>query len=273
MEQAGSKIVVYSQWVRMLELLVTRLKKKRIEHVLFHGGVDGTQRKGLLDRFREDDRCRAFLSTDVGGVGLNLQHASIVVNMDLPWNPAVLEQRIGRVHRLGQRKPVQVINFIAEGTIEEGMLSVLAFKKSLFAGVLDGGEREVFLGGSRLSRFMETVEKTTTAIGQSADSGREGVREAKSEPRIAVASTAPAAGSVSGWAAVVQTGAALLEQLVAASHTPGDGRTEGLRFVHRDPQTGEDYLRIPVPSPEVLDHVLQTIGALVDRFRPAMSSR
>ena len=61
--------------------------------------------------------------------------------MDLPWNPAVLEQRIGRVHRLGQTRSVQVVNFVAKGTIEEGMLRVLAFKKSLFAGVLDGGER------------------------------------------------------------------------------------------------------------------------------------
>src|SRR5712691_11254347 len=111
LERPGSKIVVFSQWVRMLELLVLRLKKKRIEHVLFHGGIDGTHRKGLIDRFREDDRCRAFLSTDAGGVGLNLQHASIVVNMDLPWNPAVLEQRIGRVHRLGQERPVRVVNF------------------------------------------------------------------------------------------------------------------------------------------------------------------
>ena len=96
--------------------------------------------------------------------GLNLQHASVVVNMDLPWNPAVLEQRIGRVHRLGQTQPVRVVNFVAQGTIEEGMLSVLKFKKSLFAGVLDGGEKEVFLGGSRLTKFMETVEKATTAI-------------------------------------------------------------------------------------------------------------
>ena len=60
--------------------------------------------------------------------------------MDLPWNPAVLEQRIGRVHRLGQTRRVQVVNFVAQGTIEEGMLSVLKFKKSLFAGVLDGGD-------------------------------------------------------------------------------------------------------------------------------------
>ncbi len=95
---------------------------------------------------------------------MNLQHANVVINMDLPWNPAVLEQRIGRVHRLGQTRPVQVINFIAEGTIEQGMLSTLAFKKSLFAGILDGGEKEVFLGESRLKRFMETVEKVTSDI-------------------------------------------------------------------------------------------------------------
>jgi SNF2 family DNA or RNA helicase len=271
LEQPGSKIVVFSQWVRMLELLVGRLKKKRIEHVLFHGGVDGTRRKGLIDRFREDDRCRAFLSTDAGGVGLNLQHASIVVNMDLPWNPAVLEQRIGRVHRLGQRNPVQVINFIAQGTIEEGMLSVLTFKKALFAGVLDGGEREVFLGGSRLSRFMETVEKTTTAIGASADGGDDRDRQAKLQVKTVAAPAPRAAGPASGWAAVVQTGVAFLEQLAAAFPTaPG---AEGLRFVHRDPQTGEDYFRIPVPGPEVLDRVLQTIGVLVDRFRPTTSSR
>ena len=68
-------------------------------------------------------KCRVFLSTDAGGVGLNLQHASVVLNMDLPWNPAVLEQRIGRVHRLGQRQPVRVVNFVAQGTIEEGMLA------------------------------------------------------------------------------------------------------------------------------------------------------
>src|SRR5207245_9019586 len=108
--------------------------------------------------------CRVFLSTAAGGVGLNLQHAGVVLNMDLPWNPAVLEQRIGRVHRLGQRQPVRVVNFVARGTIEEGMLGILRFKKSLFAGVLDGGEKDIMFGGTRLTKFMETVEQTTQAI-------------------------------------------------------------------------------------------------------------
>src|SRR5262249_21747262 len=142
----GAKARAFSQWLRMHELLVRRLKQRGWDFVLFHGGVPGQKRRELVDRFRDDDACRLFLATDAGGVGLNLQHASIVLNMDLPWNPAVLEQRIGRVHRLGQRQPVRGVNFIAQGTIEEGMLGGLRFKKSLFAGVLDGGEKEGFLG-------------------------------------------------------------------------------------------------------------------------------
>ncbi|HZK79974.1 MAG TPA: DEAD/DEAH box helicase, partial [Humisphaera sp.] len=102
-EQPETKVVIFSQWLKMHELLVRRMKQKKWPHVLFHGGVPGPQRPALVDRFREDDACRAFLATDAGGVGLNLQHASVVVNMDIPWNPAVLEQRIGRVHRLGQK--------------------------------------------------------------------------------------------------------------------------------------------------------------------------
>ena len=158
-ERPEAKAVIFSSWIATHELIIRRLKRKRWGHVLFHGGVPSAQRGALVDRFREDPGCRVFLSTDAGGVGLNLQHAaSIIINMDLPWNPAVLEQRIGRVHRLGQAHGVNVVNFVAEGTIEQRMLSLLAFKKSLFAGVLDGGDSEVFLGGTRLSKFMENVE-------------------------------------------------------------------------------------------------------------------
>jgi len=211
--------------------------------------------------FREDDSCRVFLTTDAGGVGLNLQRASVVVNMDVPWNPAVLEQRIGRVHRLGQKQPVRVVNFIAQGTIEEGMLSVLKFKKSLFAGVLDGGESSVFLGGSRLTRFMETVQKTTTAIAE----------PVIAEPESAVHDDGPGsfrATPADPWAALMQTGVTLLEQLAAASRVSSSepGR-DGLRFVQRDPGTGQDYLRIPMLSAEVLDRALTTLGELLGRVK------
>jgi superfamily II DNA or RNA helicase len=175
LDDPQAKVVVFSQWLRTHELIVRRLSERGWQHVLFHGGVPSDKRGALIDRFNNDPDCRVFLSTDAGGVGLNLQHAAaVIVNMDLPWNPAVLEQRIGRVHRLGQTRGVQVINFVARGTIEEGMLSVLAFKQSLFAGVLDGGESEVVLNGTRLSKFMETVEKATSAVENQAASEDDG---------------------------------------------------------------------------------------------------
>jgi SNF2 family DNA or RNA helicase len=278
LEQADAKVVIFSQWLRMHELLVRRLEKRQWEHVMFHGGVPGPQRKNLVDRFREDESCRAFLSTDAGGVGLNLQHASVVINMDVPWNPAVLEQRIGRVHRLGQRQPVRVVNFVSQGTIEEGMLSLLKFKKSLFAGALDGGEKEVFLGGSRLTRFMDTVEKATGSI--PAPAAEDPPEEADDErtngdaaPVEGAARPAPAAVASAAkedvWAGLLQTGLTVLEQLATASRAkPGENAgSPGVAFVRRDERTGESYLRFPVPSPEVLDRALGAIGALLERFR------
>ena len=183
LERDGTKIVVFSQWTRMHELLERRLKERDWGYVVFNGSASGPQRKERIDRFRDDPACRLFLSTDAGGVGLNLQHAHVVFNMDLPWNPAVLEQRIGRVHRLGQKRAVRVINYVAKGTIEEGMLSVLQFKKSLFSGVLDGGDKDVFLGGSRLQRFMESVEAATAAVPAVAPEDAESEREPSANGR------------------------------------------------------------------------------------------
>lgn len=265
---------MFSQWLRMHELLVRRMRGRDWDHILFHGGVPGQQRKGLVDRFREDDRCRAFLATDAGGVGLNLQHASVVVNMDLPWNPAVLEQRIGRVHRLGQKQPVRVVNYVAQGTIEEGMLSVLKFKKSLFAGVLDGGEKEVFLGGSRLTRFMETVEKASSAIPESAlePCTRDGEAELPA-PETDLETAAPARETPSApLAGLLQTGLKLLEELAVASRSGsangsgGQSKPAGLAasFIGRDERTGQSFLRLPMPKPEVLDQALQAVGALLE---------
>ena len=121
-----AKAVVFSQWTRTHDIVIRRLEVRGLGYVSFHGGVPSDKRPALVERFRDDPNCRVFLSTDAGSTGLNLQHASTLVNMDLPWNPAILEQRIGRIHRMGQVRPVRVINFVAKGTIEEGMLSVLA---------------------------------------------------------------------------------------------------------------------------------------------------
>jgi hypothetical protein len=278
-ERPEVKAVVFSQWVRMHELLVRRIEKRRWGHVFFHGGVESAKRKELVDRFRDDPRCRVFLSTDAGGVGLNLQHASIVVNVDLPWNPAVLEQRIGRVHRLGQTRPVQVVSFVAKGTIEEGMLGLLGFKRSLFGGVLDGGEREVFLGGDRLKRFMESVEKVTAAIPeplveeapQVPASGRSG----QGDDACAVARNGRT-GAADGdpLASLLRTGFQLVEKFLTAAQTQDGGRAPdgdrtGARPFEtvRDERTGERYLKIRMPAPDVIDRVAQSLKALLESLQ------
>ncbi len=163
-ESKKSKAVIFSQWLRTHELILEWAEARKMGHVYFHGGLDGARRKAAIARFMSDPECRLFLSTDAVGVGLNLQKANVVIHMDQPWNPAILEQRIGRSHRLGQKQPVQVFHLVSQGTIEEGMLKTLAFKKSLFAGVLDGGQKEIFLGGSRLTQFMESVERAAAAV-------------------------------------------------------------------------------------------------------------
>ncbi|MHB1422651.1 MAG: DEAD/DEAH box helicase [Gemmataceae bacterium] len=293
LERPSIKAVVFSQWLRMHELLVRRFEGRRWEHVLFHGSLTSNQRKDKLDRFRDDPNCRVFLSTDSGGVGLNMQHASLVLNMDLPWNPAVLEQRIGRVHRLGQRQPVRVVNFVAKGTIEEGMLAVLKFKKSLFAGVLDSGEKEVFLGGSRLNKFMETVESATAAIPEALIEDAEEAlrlppdelaspsrrrRPARSPLGIETeaedeAAALPAAAQPAGdpWTGLFQSGMMLLQQLASAGGrrdaVPRGNGPAPRSLVQRDEQTGETYLKLPVPPPEVLNQALQAFGALLQSLR------
>ena len=78
-----------------------------------------------------------LLCTESGGTGLNLQNASVVINCDLPWNPAKLEQRIARAWRKHQKRPVTVINLVTENSIEHGMLETLAMKQGLSDGVLD----------------------------------------------------------------------------------------------------------------------------------------
>jgi superfamily II DNA or RNA helicase len=285
LERPHSKVVLFSQWLRMHELLVRRLEEKKMGYVLFHGGVPSSKRKALIDRFRDDPECRVFLSTDAGGVGLNLQHASVVLNMDLPWNPAVLEQRIGRVHRLGQKQLVRVVNFVSSASIEEGMLEVLKFKKSLFQGVLDGGEKDISMGGTRLTKFMESVEavtKATPVIAPEDEAADTAPPEPEPQPQprrkgAAVPAAAPTpepeedhrpslpTPPASPWAGLLQVGAALLQQFAAGSQAPSGNGTASM--VRRDEQTGEPYIRLPVPPPEVLNQALGALQALLQSMQ------
>jgi superfamily II DNA or RNA helicase len=234
------KVVLFSAWLKMHELVARELTRRGWGHVLFHGGVPTPERGALVQRFREDPACRVFLATDAGGVGLNLQCAALVVNADLPWNPAVLEQRIARVHRMGQTRPVQVVNLIAEASIESGILGLLSFKRAVAAGVLDGGDGEVDLGGSRLKRFMEEVERATAPA---------------STPPVPAAEpeTQPAAELPSEVLAGAGRALAGLAGLFAAAE------------VRRD-AAGGGYLHLPLPADparlEALRRALDALAAL-----------
>ena len=153
------KVVVFSEFERMTHLAGEELRKLGIGFVSLHGGVPSRQRGALIEKFRNDPACKVFLSTDAGGVGLNLQAASVVVNFEPPWNPARLEQRIGRVHRLGQSRPVHVIHMLTEKSIEERVWETLALKKSLFAGVFDSPTDEVSFAKLGRKTMLQAVKE------------------------------------------------------------------------------------------------------------------
>ncbi|WP_269084087.1 DEAD/DEAH box helicase [Sorangium cellulosum] len=131
-----NKVIVFSEWVGMLALARERLDRLRVGHVMLHGDVPTERRPALLDRFREDPAVRVLLSTDAGGVGLNLQAASYVVHLDLPWNPARLDQRTARAHRMGQARGVSVTYLCAEEGIERGIEGILAEKRAVLSASL-----------------------------------------------------------------------------------------------------------------------------------------
>jgi len=182
--------------------------------------------------------------------------------MDLPWNPAVLEQRIGRIHRLGQHRPVRVVNFVAQGTIEHGMLSLLSFKQSLFSGVLDKGKDEVFLGGTRLKRFMDSVDKATNAIPESMpQQTKAGGNGDGTEQDVSVETKKKEASETlhqQTWNDLVSTGLSFLDKLgqtllgqKGQSIKPASKAFSGLK-IETDKATGQRHLKLPIPKKEVL---------------------
>lgn len=121
----------------MLDLIEEPLRKRGLDFVRLDGKVPQKKRAELVHRFQHDPECHLFLTTNAGSTGLNLQAANTVINVDLPWNPAILEQWIARAHRMGQLQPVQVFVLVTEGTIDENLLTTLAAKKDLALAALD----------------------------------------------------------------------------------------------------------------------------------------
>ena len=160
--EQNRKVVVFSQWRRMLSLsqwAVSDLLADRGLRCGFFTGAEGQKRRTQnIVEFHDDPACRLLFASDAGGVGLNLQHASnCVINLELPWNPAVLEQRIGRIYRLGQKQPIDVYNLVSEEGIESRIAGLVGSKQAFFKGLFDGESDSVQFNES--ASFLSKVEK------------------------------------------------------------------------------------------------------------------
>lgn len=124
------KILIFTGFRSTQELIAATLRSMRFRVVIFNGSMTLDQKEAAVREFR--DRAQVLVSTEAGGEGRNFQFAHIMVNYDLPWNPMIVEQRIGRLDRIGQDRPVQIYNLALEGTIEEQVLGVLERRIRLF---------------------------------------------------------------------------------------------------------------------------------------------
>ncbi|MEI7725531.1 MAG: DEAD/DEAH box helicase [Bacteroidota bacterium] len=295
------KVVVFSQWERMTRLVARELDERHIGYRYLNGNVPSRNRKELFDHFNSDPSCRVFLSTDAGSTGLNLQSASMIINLDIPWNPAVLEQRIGRVHRYGQQKKVSVINFVSTGTIEHRMIGVLNFKSSLFDGILNDGEDSIFLGEDKFREFMKTVEGITTmpsadaapliqiptdieaeteeldlftSVQENPDYNEKQEESADipgdddvptSEPEESV-SRKSVSTDAPDPAALIAGGLGFLSGLAKTFSSPEATQKLVSSLVDKDPASGKTYLKIPVENEQVVTDALNLFGQLFKAF-------
>jgi SNF2 family DNA or RNA helicase len=270
--EEGRKVVVFSEFERMTHLAAEELKKLGIGFVSLHGGVPSRNRGALMEQFRRDPECRAFLSTDAGGVGLNLQAASAVINFEPPWNPARLEQRIGRVHRLGQAHPVHVVHLLTKDTIEERVWKTLKLKKSLFAGVFDSPTGEVSFAELGKKSMLQSVKeifadqpaRPKPLIDQIPSTAVP--IQSVPAPAPSAAASQPA-GFEQAAAALIETGMRFLESFAAMAQSAPAG--QGLSsMVSRDPHTNRPVLSIPLPESVDLGRTGRAIAALLTAFRP-----
>ncbi len=141
----GEKIIVFVKYKGTIEHLAEFLEWNGISFSLFHGAMNNRQKDESIEAFK--DKTQVLVTTEIGGEGRNLQFCSRMINYDLPWNPMKIEQRIGRIHRIGQEKEVQIFNFCATGSIEDYILDILDRKINMFEMVI--GEIDMILGRIR----------------------------------------------------------------------------------------------------------------------------
>lgn len=144
-QSSQEKIIVFVKYRATVTHLADFLEWHRIPFSLFHGSMDNAAKDREIQTFQETNQ--VLVTTEIGGEGRNLQFCNRMINYDLPWNPMKIEQRIGRIHRIGQEKEVHIFNFCAKGSIEDHILDILDKKINMFEMVI--GEIDMILGRIR----------------------------------------------------------------------------------------------------------------------------
>ena len=264
MAEDDRKIILFSEWTTMLNLIELILKKRNLNYVRLDGSVPQKKRQGLVHEFQNNPDCRLFITTNAGSTGLNLQAANTVINVDLPWNPAVLEQRIGRAHRMGQKRPVQVFLLVTENTLEENMLGTLSAKKELFLAALDPETETTSLdlasGMDALKKRLEILigEKPEAALDESMKAAAE--KEAESLERTERISKA--GGQLLG-AAFAFIGEMLpqqeaSEQVLQLTDTFKDRLVECLE----QGENGELKMTVTLPGKDVINNLARSLARI-----------
>lgn len=156
-KQMEGKVIIFTEYRASQEYLLSYLKQHHIKAVPYRGGMNRGKKDWMMDLFR--NRAQVMVATEAGGEGINLQFCNQIINFDLPWNPMRVEQRIGRVHRLGQKDDVYIYNLSTQGTIEEHILHLLHEKINMFERVV--GQLDVIL--ERLEK-SDSLEKSLYKI-------------------------------------------------------------------------------------------------------------
>ncbi len=135
-----SKIVIFTQWKKFGDLLCEAINEKLWQYVYVHGELSSKEKDEQLQIFENNPNIKILVTTDCLSYGCNLQFADVLIHADLLWNPAKMQQREGRVHRIGQKNTVNIISVLTEDTIEERVYRLLQSKSDLFNQIIEGEE-------------------------------------------------------------------------------------------------------------------------------------
>ena len=258
------KIVLFSEWTTMLTLIERQITRLKLDFVRLDGSVPQKKRQQLVDQFQRDPTCRVFLTTNAGTTGLNLQAANTVINVDLPWNPAVLEQRIARAHRMGQKNPVQVYLLVTEGTIEEKLLATRSAKHDLALAALDmeSNVQEVALA-SGIEELKQRLEVLLGARAHAAVDETEKQRQQQEAERLARRSRVAEAGGQ-----LVAAAFAFLGEMIPQRQPTNGAEQKASEFkarlaecLERDEQ-GRPRLTVTLPNETALESLARSLAAL-----------